>query len=156
MSDSLKHKKGASSSFCPQQNAIKHLNEMIMKLQPKQHAIVLMLDANQTLSECFKAGKLIPYTIEWLRIERGMDDPFRDLFGTCPNSMTQTPNRDIDFILTYGIQVSKISTLGINHPAQSDHLGIILDLDMYSFFSSKFSDLTQEPQGAQPPATNDP
>jgi hypothetical protein len=50
-----------------------------------------------------------------------MNDPFRDLFGSCPNSTTQTPNRDIDFILTHGIQVSGISTLGINYPAQSIH-----------------------------------
>jgi hypothetical protein len=55
----------------PTKDAIKHLNKMIKKFQQAQHAIVLMLDANKTLSECFKAGKLIPYKIEWLRIEEG-------------------------------------------------------------------------------------
>lgn len=59
---------------------------MIKKFQQAQHAIVLMLDANKTLSECFKAGKLIPYKIEWLRIEEG----WTTLFGIY-SDLAQTP-----------------------------------------------------------------
>jgi len=94
----------------------------------------------------FKAGKIKPYTIEWLHVERGMSDPFRELFGNRPNSTTQTPNRDIDFVLTHGISVSGISTLEMNNPAQSDHLGICINLNLASFFSSNFSDMTSQKQ----------
>jgi len=92
----------------------------------------------------FKAGKIKPYTIEWLHVERGMSDPFRELFGNRPNSTTQTPNHDIDFVLTHGISVSGISTLEMNNPAQSDHLGICINLNLASFFSSNFSDMTSQ------------
>jgi hypothetical protein len=76
-----------------------------------------------------------------------MSGPFRDLFGSRPNSTTHTPNQDIVLVLMHGIKVSGISMLGINYPAQSDHLGIVVDLDMESFFSSIFSDLaTRSPR----------
>jgi len=71
-----------------------------------------------------------------------MSDPFIELFGARPNSTTQNPNTDIDYILTYGIQISGILTLGLICPAQSDHMGILLDIDLSSFFSSSFSDLS--------------
>jgi hypothetical protein len=47
-----------------------------------------------------------------------------------PNSTTITPNRDIDFVLTYGINVSNLSTMAPNIPVHLDHLGIVLDLDL--------------------------
>jgi hypothetical protein len=62
--------------------------------------------------------------------------------------MTQTPNRDIDFGLTYGVNLSAISTLGINNPASSDHLGICFDIDMEAFFHGSCSDVfTNKPRG---------
>jgi hypothetical protein len=48
--------------------------------------------------------------------------------------MTQTPNRDIDFILTYGINITSISTLAPSIPSHSDHLGFVFDIDLQSFF----------------------
>jgi hypothetical protein len=90
----------------------------------------------------FLARKVKPYSIEWLWIPRRMSDPFIELFGARPNSTTQNPNTDIDYILTYGIQISGILTLGLICPAQSDHMGILLDIDLSSFFSSSFSDLS--------------
>lgn len=41
----------SSKTFCPRIHAIKLLNQTIMELQQKQHAIILMLDANQSLTE---------------------------------------------------------------------------------------------------------
>lgn len=63
-----------------------------------------------------------------------MDNPFIQLLGGRPNSTTNTPNRDIDFLLTYGISVKNISTLLPSIPAHSDHLGIVFDLDLEIFF----------------------
>jgi hypothetical protein len=102
-----------------------------------------MLDANQSPSDCY-TGKIIkPFSIEWLRIERGLDDPFLMLIGSLPNSTTTTPQRDIDYVLTHGIQAKSISTLQINNPAQSDHLGIVIDFDLETLFSSRFSTIQE-------------
>jgi hypothetical protein len=76
-------------------------------------------------------------SIEGLRIQRGLDDPFRTLLG----KRTMIPNWDIDYVLTYGIQVTSISTMSPNFPAHSDHLGIIFDIDIASYFPSTYSDL---------------
>ncbi len=104
-----------------------------------------MIDANQLPSECFTSKENKPFTIECFRLQRGMDDPFVQLAGhhpnSHPNSTTQTPNRDIYFILTYGINVINISTMGPNIPSHSDHLGMVFDLDIQSFFSSTYSDI---------------
>jgi hypothetical protein len=70
-----------------------------------------------------------------------MDDPFIQLVGHRPNSTTQTPNPDIDFILTFRINIVNISTMGPNSLSHSDHLELIFDLDIQSFFSSTYSDM---------------
>jgi hypothetical protein len=135
-------KKGAHPKhFCPRIHAIKLLNQVIMELQQQQHGIILMLDANQSNVDCYNSTTIKPYSIEWLRIQRGMDDPFVQLMNSRPNSTTIFPNRDIDYVLTYGINVPNISTMGPNTLAHSDHQAIVLDLDLASFFSSKYSDL---------------
>jgi hypothetical protein len=63
-----------------------------------------------------------------------MDDPFIQLTQKRPNSTTLAPNRDIDYVLTFGINVINISTMAPNFPTQSDHLSIVLDLDLGSPF----------------------
>jgi hypothetical protein len=85
--------------------------------------------------------KLKPFTIEWLRVQRGMEDPFVQCVDSRPNSSTLTPNRDIDYILTNGIKIPSIPTLHPNNPAHSDHLGIVFDVDLSSYFSSSYSDI---------------
>lgn len=99
-----------------------------------------MLDANQALRECFTKSSIRPYSIEWLRLRRGLEDPFVALMGWRPNSTTQMPGCDIDYILTYGISINSITTIPINCPATSDHLGMILDIDMQHHFSTTFSE----------------
>jgi len=74
-----------------------------------------------------------------------MDDPFVALTGHRPNSTTQTPRRDIDYVLTFGIAAESISTILINNPATSDHLGIILDINLAAHFSSAFSEIHSMP-----------
>ncbi len=132
-------------TYCPRTDAIKRLNTLIQDLQTKNQAIILMVDANQSLAECSISTGIKPHSIEWLRLQMGMDGPFIQLMGRHPNSMTQTPNRDIDFILTYGINITNISTLAPNIPSHSDHLGLVFDIDLHSFFSSTYSDIYKIP-----------
>jgi len=74
-----------------------------------------------------------------------MQDPFIERNGSRPSSTTQTPHRDIYFILTFGITPLHISILPLNSPAQSDHLGIIFDLDIANFFAASYSDIALAP-----------
>jgi endonuclease/exonuclease/phosphatase family metal-dependent hydrolase len=104
-----------------------------------------MLDANQALKECYNKSTIKPHSIEWLQEQRGVDNPFVQLTGNRPNSTTQTPHRDIDYVLTFGINITNISTLEINDPCVSDHLGIIFDIDIASHFASRYSDIAQPP-----------
>jgi len=134
--------------YCPRKHAIQRLDDLISSLQPERHAIILMLDANQTPKECYSSCEIKPYTIEWLKERRGLNDPFIDLCGAHPNSTTQIPFRDIEYVLTYGVNSSSISTLGLNNPAPSDHFGICFDNDMVKFFNSSYSNLsTYQPRG---------
>jgi hypothetical protein len=103
-----------------------------------------MIDANQSVAECYSSNGLKPFSIEWLRIQRGMIDPFIAITQQRPNSITLTPNRDIDYILMFGIEIQNITTLGPDHPAISDHLGITFDIDPEKFFSSQFPHTTKE------------
>jgi hypothetical protein len=137
----LQAKQTPSRFYCPRTDAIKHLNKKIKDLQEEGHAIILMIDTNQSLAQCTTGKGIKPFSIEWLGVERGMEDPFITFTGNRPNSTTQTPNRDIDFVLTFVINVVNISTLEPNIPSHSDHLGMIFDLDLQSFFSSKYSDI---------------
>jgi hypothetical protein len=104
-----------------------------------------MLDANQASAECYNASDVKPYSIEWLKVHRGLTDPFIALTGRRPLSTTQTPMRDIDYFYTWGILPTALSTLPLNTPAQSDHLGIIFDLDLAKFFDTSYSDMGVHP-----------
>jgi len=128
--------------FCPRKNAIKILDSYIQLLQQEGHGIILMLDANQAFSDCYNSSDVKPFTIEWLKITRGLLDPFIQNIGSHPPSTTHSPNHDIDYVLTFGIPISTITTLPLNTPAQSDHLGIIFDVDLASYFSASYSDTT--------------
>ena len=104
--------------FCPRIAAIKHLKEIIRSLQTCNHAIILMIDANQSHDDCFtKFPTVKPFSIKWLRVQCGMDDPFVQLVGRRPNSTTQTPNRNIDFILVWhkGVQYINLTTQLSSH-----------------------------------------
>jgi hypothetical protein len=133
------------NTFCPRKNAIMTLHSYITSLQQLQHAIVLMIDANQASKDCYTSTDVRPYTIEWLRITCGLLDPFVELHGHRPNSTTINPNRDIDYVFTWNISPVHISTLPIHTPASSDHLGILIDFDLATFFETSFSDIASPP-----------
>jgi hypothetical protein len=96
--DALTKKKAPSTNQCPRKEAIKVLSHTIGNLQDQDHVIILTNDTNQTPSECQNTNGLNPYTIEWLRMKHGLDDPFLILHGKHPDTTTTTPHRDIDFI----------------------------------------------------------
>jgi hypothetical protein len=98
-----------------------------------------MINANQTVNECQKKNSIIAHSIEWLRIEYDLTDPFIDIIGSRPSSTTLTTGRDIDYILTHNVDVKHITTLGMHTPAISDHQGIGIDIDISTFFNGHYS-----------------
>ena len=48
-------------------------------------------------------------------------------------------------MLSHGINAINISTLSPDFPAHSDHLGIVLDIDLAAYFSSTYSDMCSAP-----------
>ena len=101
-----------------------------------------MVDASQTYSECFINNMVKPYSIEWLCTQCNLMDPFVSIVGRRPNSTTHHPKRDIDFLYTHGVELLSLSTMGLSFPAQSVHLGIVFDIDMDNYNSTKFSDMS--------------
>jgi hypothetical protein len=130
---------------CPRKEAIKELSNFIHDLQEQDHSIVLAVDANQTPRECYKANTLKHKTIEWLRQEHGLIDPFIELFQNRPSSTTIHPHRDIDYILTHNIPTTGITLLTPDTPATSDHCGLCIDIDIAQLFNSTYSDLAATP-----------
>lgn len=74
-----------------------------------------------------------------------MQDPFIEYFDHRPNTTTHTPNRDIDYILTYGLPPVKVTTLEYDLPTKSDHIGICLNIPVEVLFCGKYSGLEQWP-----------
>lgn len=128
---------------CPRKEAIKELYSTILELKSKNHSIILALDANQTSTSCYSKGTAKHHTIEWLRLETGLDDPFIQIHGHRPTTTTIHPNRDIDYVLTWQVPIQYISLLPLNIPASSDHFGICLDIDIATLFETSYSELTQ-------------
>ncbi len=58
-------------SFCPRSNAIQCLKQLMEELQKQQHAIILMLDANQSIQDCYNSKGLKKHSIEWLKTNAG-------------------------------------------------------------------------------------
>jgi hypothetical protein len=80
-----------------------------------------------------------PHSIEWLRTEFGLHDAFIMLCSSRPLTTTIRPNHDIDYVLTYGFTPSAITTLPTNIPAKSDHLGILVDINIQVVFGGQYT-----------------
>jgi hypothetical protein len=137
--EAMTTRKTLSPNKCPRKEAIKAIGENIQDLQKQDHAIILMIDANQTINECKTKNSIITHSIEWLRIEYDLTDPFVDIMGKRPDSTTLTSGRDIDYILTHNIEAKHITTLGMHMPAISDHQGIGIDIDISTLFNGSYS-----------------
>ncbi len=84
------------ANYCPRKDAIKELSNLIASLQEQEHAIILMIDANQASIECVNSKGIEPHSIEWLRVEHGLDDQLIEHFGRRPPTTTINNGRDID------------------------------------------------------------
>ena len=109
--DALKQKRILPPDTCPRKEAIKALGQIIDNLQKQQHSIILLIDANQTPRESKSKNATKKFSIEWLRETYKMTDPFIELLNNRPTTTTLTCGRDIDYILTYGLNIQNISTL---------------------------------------------
>jgi hypothetical protein len=105
-----------------------------------------MIDANQASNECVTTKGVKQHSIEWLRQEHGLDDPFTEHFGRRPPTTTINNGRDIDFVFTWGIHTERITTLAVNVPANSDHMGICIDINTEALFNCKYDKLSSTPR----------
>jgi hypothetical protein len=55
---SMQRGSNSTVSFCPWKATIICIHDIIHALQKQHHAVVLMFDANQTFSECFKGSQV--------------------------------------------------------------------------------------------------
>jgi hypothetical protein len=65
------------------------------------------------------------------------------MFRSRPPTTTINPDRDLDWVLTWGVQISTLSTLPVNFPAISNHLGFCIDIDISNLFGSTYGCFSQ-------------
>ncbi len=87
----IKQKQIPSTTKCPRNEAIKALSHIIGQLKEQNHAIILAVDADQTPLECSTSNRIKQHSIEWLRMEHSLDDPFILLNKDRLTSTTTTP-----------------------------------------------------------------
>jgi hypothetical protein len=132
-------------TFCPCKAAIKALSDTIALLQEQNHAIILMIDANQATHKCYPNKGIKLHSIERLCLEHGLDDPFTEHFRKRPPTTMINKNHDIDYVFTWGLTFDCITTLSVNIPANSDHLGICIDINIEHHFGGSHSHLSSIP-----------
>ena len=114
----------------------------IQSLQEEGHAIVLGMDANETPEESIdNKGETKPGSVSWLLEQTNMNEVFASGHGIQPDSTTTTPGRFIDRLAVSGIDIERVALLRANEPAKSDHLGIMIDLDLHFLFDNACSPL---------------
>lgn len=122
---------------------INDLMVFIQSLQQNGHAIVLGLHANETPGESLSNGDPKPDSIPWLLDQTGLEEAFHHKHSMTPDSTTTTPGRFIDRVAVYGIASQRVTILRANMPARSDHLGIVVDLDLRYLFNNACSPLAK-------------
>ena len=120
---------------------VEDLALFITSLQNDGHAIVLGLDANETPEESIKNNEVKQGSISWLLDQTGLQEVFNSQHSHLPDSTTTTPGRFIDRVAISGIPIQRVTLLRANEPAKSDHLGIVVDLDLKFLFNNACSPL---------------
>lgn len=69
-------------------------------------------------------------------------DVFEARHHILPDSSTTTPGRYIDRVVVSGISIEQVTLLKAHEPAESDHLGIAVDLDLHHIFNNACSPLS--------------
>lgn len=113
----------------------------IKALQEDGHAIMLGLDANETPEEASKENDIKYGSISWLLEQTGLNEVFDARHQVTPDSTTTTPGRFIDRVAVSGIAIQRATLLKAHNPAQSDHLSIVVDLDLQYLFHNACSPL---------------
>jgi len=126
----------------PREELVKDLETVIQNFQNRGDGIVLCVNANKTPAACTtKERSFKKYSIEYHLENTGLTEVFQQWHGVQPSSTTTTLNRFINWIATWNIPVTHASTLGVHHPTQSDHLGIVIDLDTSAISDGIYSPL---------------
>ena len=120
---------------------IDDLTQFILALQAEGHAIVLGLDANETIQESMHNNVAKPGSIEKLFEETGLREVFATHHQETPDSTTTTPARFIDRLAVFGVDIQRATLLRANEPALSDHLAMVVDVDMQILFNNPCSKL---------------
>ena len=120
---------------------VEDLVVFIQALKAEGHAIVLGLDANETPMECQKSNEIKYGSISWLLAQTELKEVFEERHNEAPDSTTTTPGRFIDRVAVYGIPIHRVTLLNAHCPAKSDHLGIVIDLDLRYLFNNACSPL---------------
>ena len=140
----LQSNKSSSTAPLPRDECIKDLNTLLQNLQAQNHSIILCIDANETPSEsCNSKGIPKSHSIEALLQERGLLQVFTHHHNNIPLSTTTTKDRFLDRVAVWNVPLHHVSLLGVHHPAQSDHLGIAIDIDTNDLFGCQFPPLQQ-------------
>ena len=89
-----------------------------------------------------KDGVVKEGSINWLLTQTGMQEVFEARHDSTPDSTTTTPGRFIDRVAISGLDIERATILRANEPAKSDHLGIVVDIDLHILFNNPCSPLT--------------
>ena len=114
---------------------------LIQALKDAGHAVVVGIDANETLRESISNGSPKQGSISWLIEQAEMEEVFASHHQCAPDSTTTTPGRFIDRVAVFGIPIERVTLLRAHLPAKSDHLGIVVDLDLRYLFNNACSPL---------------
>ena len=143
-SERLQMKSSSINAPIPRDECIKDLDLLIQKLQAQEHGIILCIDANETPSEsCNSKGEPKRHSIEALLQSRGLLEVFMQHHNDTPSSTTTTENRFLDRVAVWNVPLHRVTLLGVHHPAQSDHLGIAIDINTNDLFGCQYSPLQQ-------------
>ena len=134
------------STECLRVKFINDLIKLINELKAAGHAIILALDANETPAESLFNGAIREGSIEFLLQQTGLTEVFQHRHQQIPDSTTTTPGRCIDRMATWGVEVQRATLLRANEPATSDHLAIVIDVNINILFRQSCSSFTQ-PKG---------
>jgi hypothetical protein len=108
----------------PRKAFLTDITTLIISLQARQHSIVLMLDANSTLSDA-------------IFLEMITTCHLQDLHASCPAASTYmgSPDRRIDYMFGCSNAASSMKqqgSLSYYDGPLSDHRGLYVDLDLHS------------------------
>ena len=124
------------------QKFVEDLTRFILSLQEEGNAIVLGLDANETLEEASTPNGTKLGSITKLLEDTGLSDVFLERHGALPDSSTTTPGRYIDRLAVSGVTIQRATVLRANEPSLSDHLALVVDIDLKILFNNPCSPLS--------------